>query len=228
MSFKRAHSSVGMPLGLPRQVRPRTRGSVSRREAAAIAKRQSINTSTKKSFKFNADQAVVAAGSVISLTAVATGIEDFDRVGNGLLPISITVRWNWRVNSLLTSLGTRVLLIRSKNQTTSAPAIGTILDLTPNGSAIAATTEHTASYLLDRLQQFDILFDVMETIQNDEQNAGNQRGKAMVKRITLGTHPQVYVDGGTGGSNKFFLVCIHNDPATNDIEFSSDMVFIDK
>ncbi len=212
----------------PRSVRPRPRAAVSRREAAQIAKRQAINTSTKKSFKLQRDQAVVAAGAVVSLSAVATGIEDFDRVGNGLLPLSITIRWNWRVNSLLTTLGTRILLIRGKNQLSGVPDLDDILDLTPNGVAAQAGSEHTSSYVLDQTRQFDILMDVMETINNDEAAAGQQNGRAHVKHIKLGTHPQLYVDGGTDGSNKFFLVLIHNNAATSDIEFCSDMIFIDK
>ncbi len=211
-----------------RQTRPRMRAAVSRAEANQIAKRQALRTSTKKSFKFNDEQTVSSTGLVVEITKITTGVEDFDRVGNGALPLALTVRWRWRCNSLLTTLATRMIILRSKILRDSAPPVGEILDLTPNGVGVVAGTECTSSFLLDRLSQFDIILDISETVNNDEQNAGNQAGHSQVRKINLGTHPMTFVDGGTNGANKFYALFLTSDEAVSTCEFTSDLSFIDK
>lgn len=227
MSLKRARSSLGPP---PRSVK--LRSGVSRAEAAAIAKRAAIRTSTKKSHQRSFVLSTDNTGNQANLSEIALGANDYQRVGGGVLPVSMTIRWNWRVNSTLGAIGTRVVLIRSHLERTSIqiPTLGGTLDLTPNGTAITVGTEHLAGMKIQSLSTHDVIMDVGEIVNSFQpvDGAGHNSGKWHERTFKLGTKAMVFTDAGTTGVNKFYLMSIVNTVAASDLQVVCSLNYIDK
>jgi len=225
MSFKRSRSSVGSPFVR----RQRISNNATKADAARIAKRIAISTSTQKSYQVNGAFTTTNAGSVIALSDVAYGAADYQRIDNGLLPLSLHVRWTSRVNSLLTNASFRVVIFRSRSYLTTPPGAQIVLDLDPNDVTIVGGTEHTAARRLDRALTVQVLHDSIESVNNDTVTAGQGVGRAHDVTLKLGSHKLLFADGETiASSNKLYMMVISNSASDCAIEMTSNLMFIDK
>lgn len=229
---KRAAGDLHAPFKPPFKRSKSTLQPAQRREVNRIAKRVSIRSSTTKSFQTNGALSVPSTGAAVKLSAVALGttlatLKNFERDDTGILPTMLTIRYVWRCNSALSHAGFRLLVVRTK-PASDGITIGNVLDLTPNGVAITATTEMTASFELAKSGQFDILHDSGETVNNDDIGVANEVGRYHQIKLKLSGHALAFQDGSNNATNHLYLLAITGGSQTSTLEFSADLRFIDK
>lgn len=229
---KRAAPDLHAPFKPPFKRSKSSLAPAQRREINRIAKRVSIRSSTTKSFQTNAALSVPSTGVVSKLSAVALGttlatLKNFERDDTGILPTMLTVRYVFRLNSALSHAGFRLLIVRTK-PASDGMTPGNVLDLTPNGTAIVASTEMTAGYELAKESQFDILWDSGETVNNDDIAVANEVGRYHQIKLKLSGHQIAFQDGTNTATNHLYLLAITGGSQTSTIEFTSDLRFIDK